>query len=169
VLSTCSSLITIVDDGWSQVVQFSHFSVKEYLTSDRLANAGRGVSCYHILAESAHTILAQACLGVLLRLDDHVDKENAGDIRLANYAAEHWVDHAWFKDVSSRVQDAVEVFLDADKPHHAACLRLHRIDDGVIGFHSRTLAYLLELPFTMPPCMDSMTLQSTSQSNIRSM
>jgi ankyrin repeat protein len=128
VLSTCSSLIMIVDDGDSQVVQFSHFSVKEYLTSDRLANASRDVSCYHILPESAHTILAQACLGVLLRLDDHVDRENAGDIPLANYAAEHWDDHARFKDVSSRVQDAVEIFLDADK--HAACLRLHRIDEG---------------------------------------
>jgi hypothetical protein len=33
VLSTCSSLIAIVDDGYSKVVQFSHFSVKEYLTS----------------------------------------------------------------------------------------------------------------------------------------
>src|SRR6267154_613414 len=125
VLSTCSSLIMIVDDRDSQVVQFSHFSVKEYLTSDRLANASRDVSCYYILPESAHTILAQACLGVLLRLDNHVEKENAGDIPLANYAAEHWVDHARFKDVPSRVQDAVEVFLDADKPHHAACLRLH--------------------------------------------
>ena len=130
VLSTCSSLITIVDEGELQVVQFSHFSVKEYLTSDRLANAGRGVSCYHILPEFAHTILAQACLGVLLRLDDHVDKENAVDIPLANYAAEHWVDHARFKDVPSYVQDAVKVLLDADNPHHAACLRLHEIDEG---------------------------------------
>ena len=130
VLSTCSSLIMIVDDGDSQVVQFSHFSVKEYLTSDRLANASRDVSCYHILPEYAHTILAQACLGVLLRLDDHVTEENAKDTPLANYAAEHWVDHARFKDVPSRVQDTVEVFLDADKPHHAACLRLHPIDDG---------------------------------------
>jgi len=111
-------------------VQFSHFSVKEYLTSDRLANARRDVSYCHILPESAHTILAQACLGVLLRLDDHVDKANAGDIPLANYAAKHWVDHARFEDVPSRVQDAVEVFLDADKPHHAACLRLHPIDEG---------------------------------------
>src|SRR6266566_6619949 len=79
VLSTCSSLIAIVDDGDSQVVQFSHFSVKEFLTSDRLARLGGDVSHYHILPESAHTILAQACLGVLLRLDDHVDKENARD------------------------------------------------------------------------------------------
>ena len=130
VLSTCSSLIMIVNDEDYQVVQFSHFSVKEYLTSDRLANASRDVSCYRILSDFAHTILAQACLGVLLRLDDHVDKKNAGDIPLANYAAKHWVDHAGFKDVPSRVQDAVEVFLDGDNPHHAACLRLHPIDDG---------------------------------------
>ena len=130
VLSTCSSLIMIVNDGGSQVVQFSHFSVKEYLTSDRLANASRDVSCYHILPESAHTILAQACLGVLLRLDDHVNKENAREIPLAKYAAEHWVVHARFKDVATRVQDTVEVLLDADKPHHAACRRLHRIDEG---------------------------------------
>ena len=130
VLSTCSSLIMIVDDRSSQVVQFSHFSVKEYLTSDRLANASRDVSCYHILLESAHTILAQACLGVLLRLGDHVDPKNAGDIPLANYAASHWVGHAQFKGVPLRVQDTVEVLLDADKPHHAACLRLHMIDEG---------------------------------------
>ena len=130
VLSTCSSLIMIVDDGDSQVVQFSHFSVKEYLTSDRLANASRDVSCYHILPESAHTILVQACLGVLLRLDDRVDKESAREIPLSKYAAEHWVDHARFKDVASRVQDTVEVLLDADKPHHAACLRLHPVDEG---------------------------------------
>jgi hypothetical protein len=38
ILSTCSSLIAIVGDEGSQVVQFSHFSVKEYLTSDRLAS-----------------------------------------------------------------------------------------------------------------------------------
>ena len=36
VLSTCSSLISIVNNGGSRVVQFSHFSVKEYLTSPRL-------------------------------------------------------------------------------------------------------------------------------------
>ena len=37
VLTACASLVTVVAqvDG-SQVVQFSHFSVKEFLTSDRL-------------------------------------------------------------------------------------------------------------------------------------
>jgi ankyrin repeat protein len=130
VLSTCSSLIMIVDDGDSQVVQFSHFSVKEYLTSDRLANASRDVSCYHIFSESAHTVLAQACLGVLLRLDDHVGQENLGDTPLTNYAAIYWTNHAQFKDVPSRVQDTVEVLFDADKPHHAAFLQLNPFNKG---------------------------------------
>jgi hypothetical protein len=67
---------------------------------------------------------------VLLRLDDHVDWENAGEIPLAKYAAKHWVDHARFKDVPRHVQDTVEVLLDVDKPHHAACFRFYPIDEG---------------------------------------
>ena len=128
VLSTCSSLIAIVDDGSSQVVQFSHFSVKEFLTSDRLASSSEEVSRYHILPEPAHTLLAQACLGVLLRLDDTVNVENAKDIPLAEYAARYWVDHAQFEKVSSRIQEAMEFLFDADKPHWAAWLRVHNID-----------------------------------------
>ncbi|KAH9041212.1 hypothetical protein EDB85DRAFT_1832260, partial [Lactarius pseudohatsudake] len=62
VLSTCSSLITQVDDGDSQVVQFSHFSVKEFLTSDRLVASKGDASYFHIIPEHAHTTLAQACL-----------------------------------------------------------------------------------------------------------
>ena len=128
VLSTCSSLITIVDDEDSRVVQFSHFSVKEFLTSDRLAHSSKDVSQYHILLEPAHTLLAQACLGVLLRLDDDVD-ENAGDIPLSEYAARFWVDHAQFENVSSRIQETMEFFFDADQPHWAAWIRLYNIDD----------------------------------------
>src|SRR6266851_1862470 len=82
VLSTCSGLIAIVDHGDSRVVQFSHFSVKEFLTSDRIAHSSVDVSRYHILLSPAHTILAQACLGILLRLDEHVTRDNAFEIPL---------------------------------------------------------------------------------------
>ena len=127
VLSTCSSLIAIVDDGDSKVVQFSHFSVKEYLTSDRLAFSSADVSRYHIVLEPAHTILAQACLGVL-RLDDHVNKDNVGNIPLAKYAAQYWVDHAGFEKVAAQIQDAMEYFFDADKSHWAAWCRVQMVD-----------------------------------------
>ena len=117
VLSTCSSLIAIVDDRGYQVVQFSHFSVKEFLTSNRLACSSGDISRYHILLEPANTILAQTCLGVLLRLDDRVDGNVFDDIPLLEYAARYWIDHARFENVSSLIRDAIEDFLDADIPH----------------------------------------------------
>jgi ankyrin repeat protein len=130
VLSTCSSLITIVDDGALQVVQFSHFSVKEFLTSDRLARSCGDVSRYHIALEPAHTILAQACLGVLLRLDDCDIEDNIDDIPipLVEYASRHLFDHAGFENVASHIQDAMEYFFDTDKPHWTACSRVQKID-----------------------------------------
>ena len=72
---SCSSLIAIVDRGGHQVVQFSHPSVKEYLTSERLAAAEDSLSYYHILPEPAHTILAHSCLSILLHLDDQIDRD----------------------------------------------------------------------------------------------
>ena len=39
VLSTCSTLLAIVNDQCSPIIQFSHFSVKEFLTSTCLAEA----------------------------------------------------------------------------------------------------------------------------------
>ena len=74
-MSVCSSLIAIVDQGGHQVVQFSHFSVKEYLTSERLAAAEERLSYYHILPEPAHTTLAHASLSVLLHLDDTIGRD----------------------------------------------------------------------------------------------
>jgi len=94
VLSACSSLITVVNVDGSPIVQFSHFSVKEFLTSTRLSEAARNVSRYHIHSLSAHTILAQASLGILLHLGDLVDKKNVEISPFAAYAAQHWVDHA---------------------------------------------------------------------------
>ena len=128
VLSTCSSLIAIVDDGDYQVVQFSHFSVKEYLTSDRLARLNVDVSRYHILLEPANTILAQACLGVLLRLDDGVNKDNSGHIPLLRYAARYLFDHVGFENVASRIRHALEFFFDADKSHWTVWCRIQTTD-----------------------------------------
>ena len=128
VLSTCSSLVAIVDDGRSKVVQFSHFSVKEYLTSDRLALSSGEVSRYHIVLEPAHTTLVQACLGVLLRLDDHAYNSNVDDTPLVEYAAKHWVDHGRFERVSLRIREAMEYFFDADKPHWTPWCWVEKID-----------------------------------------
>ena len=44
ILSIYSRLITVIQNLDSRVVQFSHFSVKEYLTSPRLAHPNRDIS-----------------------------------------------------------------------------------------------------------------------------
>jgi Ankyrin repeats (many copies) len=128
VMSACSSFVTIVKDGDSRVVQFSHFSVKEFLTADRLVEPIRDVSRYHIRLEAAHTILAQACLGVLLRLDDHVDRDSIKGFPLALYAAEYWPTHARVENVSSQIKDGMDRLFDADKLHFATWLWIYGED-----------------------------------------
>jgi len=123
--ASCSSLIAIVDTGDSRVVQFSHFSVKEYLTSARLATASQDVLDYHITLEPAHTILAQACVSVLVQLGDHDDVEK--NCPLARYAAQYWVPHAQFEDVVSCIK-GVEYLFDPDKSYFAAWRQLYDVD-----------------------------------------
>jgi len=55
IMSVCSSLTAIVDREVNKVVQFSHFSVKEYLTSERLTVAEERLSYYHILPKPARS------------------------------------------------------------------------------------------------------------------
>src|ERR1700733_8655991 len=127
-LTSCSSLIAIVETDHSRVVQFSHFSVKEYLTSTRLATSSGDLSRYHVDLEPAHTILAQACMGVLLQTDDHAEQNAAEKISpLAKYAAEHWVTHAQFQSVTSLLRKAMEYLFDPDKPYFTALLPLEDI------------------------------------------
>jgi hypothetical protein len=128
-LSSCSSLITIVSNRQSRVVQFSHFSVKEFLTSPRLGTSSGDISCYHVDLESAHTILAQACLSVLLQLDGHAEKNVVRrSFPLAQYAAENWASHARFKGVSTHIHQGMERLFDPDRQHFFAWLRFHDID-----------------------------------------
>jgi hypothetical protein len=134
VLSTCSSLISVVDSyvphysGERRVVQFSHFSVKEFLMSDRLASSAGNVSRYHILLGPAHTILAQSCLGFLLYFDAPTNEEIGERFPLARYAAENWVSHAQFEDVASQVKDGMRSLFDPDKRHLVAWVGIYDID-----------------------------------------
>ena len=127
ILSACSSLITIIGSGGSGVVQFSHFSVKEFLMSDRLATSPGDISRYHIVPDDAHTILARACLGVLLR--DCIGKPKSDTTPFAEYAARYWVAHARIKNVAPRIREGMEDLFDPDRPHFSAWVQLYNADD----------------------------------------
>ena len=137
VLSTCSSLLVIVNATdedrrryhWrhsSKVIQFSHYSVKEYLTSARLAGASDNISRrFHISMTSAHILAARACLGVLLHLDQNITIDSLENLPLAQYAAEKWFDHARLEGVSQNVEDGMKLLFNPGKPHLAIWVWIH--------------------------------------------
>ena len=141
VLSACSSLITIVGPSYERVVQFSHFSVKEYLISDRLATSSEDISSYHILPDAAHKTLAQASLTVLLRLDSHYNEWSAKRFPLAAYAAEYWDMHVKDGGILSHVLGAMKTLFDPDRPHLANLLRVYDKDYVHYRYNAKPLYY----------------------------
>ena len=126
VLSTCSSLISVVKVDGTPVVQFSHFSVKEFLTSTRIARGQ--FSRYYIPLDTAHIIMAQACLSILLQLDNHVTKRSLKNLPLVRYAAQHWVDHAKFENGISYAENDMKQLFNPGKPYFAAWIWIYDID-----------------------------------------
>jgi ankyrin repeat protein len=124
VLSACSSLVSVIIYNGSRIVQFSHFSVKEFLTSERLASCVEEVSQFHIPIEPSHLILAKACLGVLFCLDDRTNKESIDNIPLYRYATAYWVEHAQVGHVELQIKDALDHLFDMDNPHFSALARV---------------------------------------------
>jgi ankyrin repeat protein len=118
VLSTCSTLLSLVNVDGSAIIQFSHFSVKEFLTSTRLAKADdENLRRYSISMTSAHTLITQASLGILLHLDESIRGDNLTKYPLAEYAGRHWFEHARFENVAQKVEEGLKVLFDPDKPH----------------------------------------------------
>jgi hypothetical protein len=125
VLSTCPSFLAIVDHKTSyshdKLVQFSHFSVKEFLTSARLAEANDIIlRRYHISETPAHTLAARACLGYLLHLDMDGRCRRSP---YSNYFMRYWVDHAQLEEVSRNVKDGLKELFDLSKPYLADYIR----------------------------------------------
>jgi len=148
VLSTCSTFITIIDDGGSKIAQFSHFSVKEFLMSDRLQMSDVGnIRQYYIPLEPAHAILARACLTVLLHLDEKEDDERFDSLPLVSYASGNWVRHVQFEDVASRIQDTLAYLFDPTKPHFRPRILLR----GVKEVYNPIPAFFSDKPDELTP------------------
>jgi hypothetical protein len=114
IMVVCSSLIRcneigsrsddVSDSGWSDInseidntkasrsiqVRLAHFSVQEYLLSNRCALRP------HFQAQTCHMVMAEGCLRYLLCLSEKAPqtKEIVDQHPLARYAAEYWWQHA---------------------------------------------------------------------------
>lgn len=84
----CSPLIEI---GPSDTIRLAHFTVKEYLTSDRLDNEIQP----HFTERVARAQIAKSCLGYLIQLDkDDIPQSLRENFPLASYASRYWMSHA---------------------------------------------------------------------------
>jgi hypothetical protein len=66
-----------------------------------------------------HTLIVQACLGILLHLDENITQDSLKDFPLAEYAAERWFMHARLEGVSQNIQKGMKQLFDPSKSHLA--------------------------------------------------
>ncbi|KAH7065082.1 hypothetical protein B0J12DRAFT_24715 [Macrophomina phaseolina] len=101
VLNICSSLITMTTDKRGgrlglarQVVVLAHYSVKEYLLSDRIQKGS--AAHYGMQATACHDAIAKGCLGYLLQFQrsELLSRDATEEFKLAEYCAEFWMKHA---------------------------------------------------------------------------
>ena len=79
----------------ARLIRVSHFSVKEYLFSQRIRTGQ--ASFYSINARLAHRSITMTCLAYLMRFDtDGLDENKMKqdkDVALNSYASHYWVTH----------------------------------------------------------------------------
>ena len=102
ILTICSSLVTItMNDQGSRVnsrdhsgfVTFAHYSVKEYLLSQRILQSR--AERYSLQESACNEIIARGCIGYLLQFHEpnSVSAITIRDRKLATYAANFWIAH----------------------------------------------------------------------------
>ncbi|KAH8598562.1 hypothetical protein B0O99DRAFT_567007, partial [Bisporella sp. PMI_857] len=116
----CSSLVVVGD----RQLQLAHFSVKEYLASNRLPKHYR----QSFQETEAKALIVSVCVAYLLHLDQDLPvKEIKASFHFAHYCAQYWVHHAAAvtKDNDKVFQNLlIEFFLDR-KWSYTNCYRLY--------------------------------------------
>lgn len=101
ILSVCSSLIrTVPDKTGVERVQLAHYSIHEFLVSQRIREAPPAVAQFYMGAEESHEILAKVCVRYLGFEDFGRRCKDAQELGLRlstyhalGYAAGHWWEH----------------------------------------------------------------------------
>jgi ankyrin repeat protein len=144
VLAICSSLLVVTThkavkfyEHTRQVVAFAHYSVKEYLLSERIFTGP--AARYGMRFAECHQTIAEGCIGYLLQNYDVNESlfVHAPKFKLTLYSANFWIHHALAvecktKAISKRLlnllskeNDAYRYWLwiyNPDSPHHTEAI-----------------------------------------------
>lgn len=114
----CPGFIEVdTDHRKVSIVRLAHFSIREYLESERIMQH-EDVSIFQVRPADADTEVARICLTVLLEPRVPVtsdDTREQGNYDLALYAAQHWPDHFREGRQNSNVElDVLRLFTDVE-------------------------------------------------------
>lgn len=156
-LVVCSSLVSTFRESW---VQLSHYSVREFLTSERIRKGP--ASYFAVLKVEAHLAIAQRCLTYLLSFDQSVilkhlcssslsltsavDGSLEMDYPLLEYAAVEWHSHVRLlpSEYQSDIKSMILRLLDQKNLAFRHWLSIYRAGDDEAS-HGNPLYYAAEL------------------------
>ena len=163
ILSLCSSLITVRMHGlWDQRVQLSHYSVKEFLISERIRS---GEAASFFLEHSSHAFLSQACLSYVMNFQEPIWSIDERDdlvsaYPLAEYASRNWAFHTARALTSTEAESTKRVCMRylTDNPviRNNCELILDFDEDLVFEDQYSPLYYLLMINEDFSPIIDEL-------------
>ena len=129
-LSLCHPLIAV--SPHTGLLGFVHYSVQEFLLSERLLNAEGEIKMFALDAKSSHVEIAQLCLS-FLNYDDfsmgpcttyEAFKERTVKYPFLKYAADYWPFHSKVQETESIVSDLIlKLFIPQKTPRLASMLQ----------------------------------------------
>ncbi|QBZ57640.1 hypothetical protein PoMZ_02573 [Pyricularia oryzae] len=125
----CSSLVVVFsitdeDGNTKRELQLAHFSVKEYLISDRLESN----MSLHFEEMFARQCMAEVCLAYLLDLSHDLTALKLQDWPLAQYAARYWMGHAGHAGPNAKgLENLVWEFVQSERCYQI-CFGLYNPD-----------------------------------------
>ncbi|OAL53544.1 fibronectin type 3 and ankyrin repeat domain protein 1, partial [Pyrenochaeta sp. DS3sAY3a] len=142
-LSICSSLVTIStiqpkeeSDSAQQILTLAHYSVKEYLVSDRIKQGP--ATRFNINESQCHGFMMDGCLKYLLHLQQPLSEEAIQTSTLARYAAEFWSSHLrQTGEDMQRLSQAAMSLMSTENPAYLTWIQLYDLD------HLNTVVKLL--------------------------
>ncbi len=125
----CPGFINLNIADETLIVQIAHFSVQEYLESDRIRH--QKAMIFGLTSVKAHTEIAEICLIYLLEpnLSSSVLDQNVlEEFPLAQFAAEYW--HVHYKSTANptSILDTLILRLFQQKESLATWLKLHTVE-----------------------------------------
>jgi hypothetical protein len=122
----CSSLVVVVSTKSDDVLQLAHFSVKEYLTSNRAGS----VVAPKFQKVTACASIARVCLAYLLQFRHELQPEEVLiSFPLAKYSATFWMSYAVVSDgEDDSLMCLIERFFCFSPAPYKICYSIHRPD-----------------------------------------